>query len=107
MQWYNIQIPETDSENFTTSLSIGGLAFTLEFMRIEAPLFGDRKWRCWCTMPDGKKRQVSLFSVSWLEYYDYGFVTDRRIKYPLPTEISNAFILYLGISDELVIAGVA
>lgn len=100
-KWYKVNIRDTDSDNFTTSISLGAISVEFRFMRITAPLFGDQKWRCWATFNGEDTRQVSLFTASWQEYENYKFYTVRSIKYPKPTELSIAFSLYLGVDEEL------
>lgn len=100
--WYRIELPKTDAENFETDVIINSETVRLKFIRIEAPLFGDRKWRCWATLPTGEVRQISLFTASWKEYKDYGFITDRIIEFPNPSDINDAFIMHIGITEEVI-----
>lgn len=101
--WYRIELPKTDAENFETDVVINSETVRLKFMRVEAPLFSDRKWRCWATLPSGEVRQVSLFTASWKEYKDYGFITERIIKFPEPSDINDAFLMYIGFPLEEVV----
>lgn len=100
MEWYEIQLPQTDTENFTSELTIGSRVFKVEMRRITSPLFGGTRWRGWLYIDD-VARQFSLWTRSWLEYYDYGFLAIRSIVSPKPSELQQAFRLFIGIEEDV------